>query len=215
MKLRKALNFSIIKRDMTTMPQADYRKATQAINFFAQKESGRVNKMKAIKLIYLADRYHLRKYGRPVTNDFYIAMKYGPVGSKVKDLAELSFALTVDEREYAEKYIDTKGYSAISKLDFDDEVFSETDLEALEFAYKHFGSYDEFKLADVTHDFPEWAKYEEQFSKRLSASEIMDYEDFFDDMNNKSNEAFAASSEDLASSKEVFNENRKIQDYLR
>ena len=46
----------------------DHEKATQAINFFARESGGQINKMKAIKLIYFAERYHLRKYGRPITN---------------------------------------------------------------------------------------------------------------------------------------------------
>src|ERR1700683_762715 len=47
------------------------RKATQALNYFAcLSASGapfaEINKMKALKLLFFADRYHLRKYGRPV-----------------------------------------------------------------------------------------------------------------------------------------------------
>jgi hypothetical protein len=67
-----------------------YKKATQAVNYFAQRSGGIINKMKAIKLIYFADRYHLRKYGRPITNDEYLAMDYGLVSSGVKDIAEMS-----------------------------------------------------------------------------------------------------------------------------
>lgn len=199
---------------MNKMPQADYRKAVQAINFFAQKEHGKINKMKAIKLIYLADRFHLRKYGRPVTNDFYIAMKFGPVGSKVKDLAELSFVLPEEEKNYAEKYIVTNGYNTESRTVIDEDVFSKTDLEALEFAYKNFGKHDKFKLAEITHDFPEWAKFNEQFKNRTTASEIMDYNDFFDDLENENNKFFSALSEDLASSKEIFNENLEMHGLL-
>ena len=43
-----------------------------------------------IKLIFFADRYHIRKYGRPITNDEYLAMDFGPVNSGVKDIAEMS-----------------------------------------------------------------------------------------------------------------------------
>lgn len=197
------------------MPQVNYRKAVQAINFFAQKEDGKINKMKAIKLIYLADRYHLRKYGRPVTNDFYLAMKLGPVGSRVKDLAELSLSLTDNERTYAEKYIGTSGYNTESREAVDEEVFSETDLDALEFAYKNFGKYEPFELADITHEFPEWAKYEERFRKKETASEIMKYGDFFDDLDNEYNKPFIAPAEDLAASKEIFIENSKVQEYLQ
>ena len=77
-----------------------HRKATQALNYFARQSSGRLNKLKALKLIYFADRYHLRTYGRPITNDRYLAMEYGPVASSCKDLAEMSEFLGKEEREY-------------------------------------------------------------------------------------------------------------------
>jgi uncharacterized phage-associated protein len=57
--------------------KADYEKCTQALNFFAQKAGGQINKMKALKLIFFADRYHVRKYGRLLTNDNYMAMEHG------------------------------------------------------------------------------------------------------------------------------------------
>ena len=66
----------------------DYRKSTQVLNFFANKQGGQINKMKALKLIFLADRYHIRKYGRLITNDVYVAMKHGPVPSTTKDISE-------------------------------------------------------------------------------------------------------------------------------
>ncbi len=75
----------------------DLKKAAQSLNCLAKKSGGRINKMKAIKLIYFADRYYLRKYGRPVANDEYVAMGYGPVGSKTKDIAEnTSFLDTIE-----------------------------------------------------------------------------------------------------------------------
>ena len=73
---------------MKMILEFDYKKATQAINYFTKKEGGQIEKLKLIKLVYLADRFHLRKYGRPIMNDTYLAMPLGPVGSSVKDIAE-------------------------------------------------------------------------------------------------------------------------------
>lgn len=39
-----------------------------------------------VKAIFLADRAHLNKFGRPITYDEYVAMKFGPVPSAVYDL---------------------------------------------------------------------------------------------------------------------------------
>lgn len=64
---------------MNTGYQFAYRKAAQALNYFAIQNGGEIEKLQALKLIYFADRYHLRKYGRPITNDQYWAMNFGPV----------------------------------------------------------------------------------------------------------------------------------------
>ena len=77
---------------MNTGFQFAYKKATQALNFFAIENGGEIEKLHALKLIFFADRYHLRKYGRPITNDQYWAMRLGPVPSGTKDLFELDSA---------------------------------------------------------------------------------------------------------------------------
>ena len=128
----------------------DYKKATQALNFLALKSHGRINKLKAIKLVYLADRYHLRKYGRPITNDEYFAMSYGPVNSGVKDICEMSTFLGPRESTYASQFLRVADqYHTESIENYDNSVFSETDIEALSFAWNKFGHYDEFQLAEM------------------------------------------------------------------
>src|SRR6266581_2187863 len=139
-----------------------HRKATQTLNFVARKSGGSINKMKALKLVYFADRYHLRKYGRPVVGDEYLAMNYGPVASGAKDLAEMSDFLGEEEARYAKRFI-RPAESAItyrSVADVDDKVLSESDREALEFAWKRFGRTAEFTLSKLTHRYPNWKKHE-------------------------------------------------------
>ena len=160
----------------------DYQKITQALNLLAQKcGRGTLNRMKAIKLLYLADRYHLRKYGRPLANDNYYAMERGVVGSVAKDITYDSDFLDDEARLYARKFIQPVGeHEYQSAADVDQKVFSETDLEALTFTISHFGSFDQWSLVDITHVFPEWKKYE-QIVKEPGSSVPIKYEDFFED----------------------------------
>jgi uncharacterized phage-associated protein len=158
----------------------DYRKATQALNFFARRLGGSVNKMKALKLIYFADRYHLRKFGRPITNDEYFAMSYGPVASGVKDIAEMVSFLGDQEREYAEQFIQVLDRYTIQSIgELETEVLSESDIEALHFALENFGQMDEFRLAEETHKYPDWNRH--QSSLKVQSRVRMSYEDFFQD----------------------------------
>ncbi|MBU4316224.1 MAG: SocA family protein [Proteobacteria bacterium] len=146
---------------------------------FAEKSGGQINKMKAIKLVFFADRHHLRKYGRPITNDEYYAMDFGPVPSGSKDIAELSEFLSGSEAKYASEYIEVVDrYRFKSKKPSDLKVLSESDLEALAFAWDKFSGLDKYELVDLTHKLPEWKKHENGLkdSSRLK----MNYEDFFE-----------------------------------
>jgi uncharacterized phage-associated protein len=160
-----------------------HRKATQALNCFARKAGGSINKMKALKLVYFADRYHLRKYGRPVVGDEYLAMNYGPVASGTKDLAEMSDFLGGEEERYAKRFIRPAG-SAItytSVHDVDEKVLSESDREALEFAWKRFGRTAEFALSKLTHRYPDWKKHEPALASKTVSRAPMNYRDFLED----------------------------------
>ena len=155
-----------------------HRKATQTLNFFARQASGRMNKLKALKLVFFADRYHLRLYGRPITNDRYIAMKYGPVASSCKDLAEMSDFLGENERLYAERFLAPVGHDYQSVAEVDRTEFSETDLEALTYVWNQYGDKDGFELADDTHLFPEWKRHEVRLSSPHESRVPMHYPDF-------------------------------------
>ena len=60
-------------------------KATQAAAFLLKANGGKMNYMKLIKLLYLADREALSRWERPITGDSYVSMDNGPVLSKVLD----------------------------------------------------------------------------------------------------------------------------------
>jgi uncharacterized phage-associated protein len=160
-----------------------HRKATQALNFFALKAGRSINKMKALKLVYFADRFHLRKYGRPVVGDEYLAMTYGPVASGTKDLAEMSDFLGEEEAHYAKRFIQPSesglAYSSVSELD--EKVFSESDKEALQFAWDRFGRVEKYALSQLTHLYPDWKKHEAALKSKVVTRVPMSYRDFLQD----------------------------------
>lgn len=200
---------------MIKMPETSFKKATQALNLLARKKDGRINKMKAIKLIYLADRLHLRKYGRLITGDIYWAMKLGPVGSRAKNIAELK-EVPDEVLAYAKKYIkptDAKKQSITSIKDPDLNVFSKSDLECLEAVYARFSDKDQFELAELTHQFPEWAKFKHEIMIKGKKRIKMSYDDFFADPKN-GDDFFAQRKSDLNQAKEYFDESRDVASYF-
>lgn len=159
-----------------------HRKATQALNVFARHSGGSVNKLKALKLVYFADRYHLRRYGRPVVGDEYLAMNYGPVPSGTKDLAEMTDFLAEDEASYAKAFLrPVDRYTLASEAPVEPQVFSASDREAIEWSWKHFGHLDGFALADMTHAYPDWKRHEEALKSKLISRAPMNYRDFLTD----------------------------------
>ncbi|MEI6588278.1 MAG: Panacea domain-containing protein [Candidatus Moraniibacteriota bacterium] len=198
---------------MSNLLETSYKKAVQTLNYLAEKKDGKINKMKAIKLIYFADRLHLRKYGRPIVGDMYWAMKLGPVGSYTKRVAELDVPENI--LDYAKKYIkpvDEKKQSFVSLKPTDTDVFSKTDIECLESVYSTFGDKDQFELAELSHEYPEWKKHEKELKagkKRVS----MNYNDFFAEAE-KADILFGQKKSDLSFAKESFGELQEVSAFF-
>ncbi len=188
----------------------NYKKAVQALNFLANKNGGTLNKMKAIKLIWLADRLHLRKFGRTITGDEYFALPNGPVPSGTRDVLESSDFLDDTASDYASEYIsavDRYNFKTLSSPNL--KVFSDTDIESLESIFTTFGQLDHFALSDLSHLFPEWKKHESALNKRLSSRFPINQADFFTNINEASG-LFNDSEESLSVSKQIFDETSNL-----
>ena len=80
----------------------DISKATDAACWLTQKEGGKINIMKLVKLLYLLDRASVAKRGVPVVGGAYYSMRNGPITSEVLDLINAGkLADETDEREEA------------------------------------------------------------------------------------------------------------------
>jgi uncharacterized phage-associated protein len=56
----------------------DQDKVMNALAFFSRKGVADLDQMKSSKLLFLADRAHLLRYGRTITGDTYVCMEHGP-----------------------------------------------------------------------------------------------------------------------------------------
>lgn len=86
-----------------------------------------------MKMIYLADKAHLGRYGRTITGDMYTAMSKGPVPERAYNLCKY----VRGDRERFDPMPDAKDYLGLVENNFDllsepdiDEL-SESDVEAL------------------------------------------------------------------------------------
>lgn len=125
---------------------------------------GPTDKLKIVKLLFLADKHHLLKYGRTITGDEYYAMKHGPAGSLAMDILNCNeFILDSKEREYVREFFSHDGNTF--KANEHDRIkynyLSETDIESLDYIITNFGNKGTFQLRDYTHKYPEWKQHEE------------------------------------------------------
>lgn len=161
----------------------DVRVIVQALYYISRKLNRKIDKVSAIKLLFFADRYHLRKYFKSITEDVYYAMEMGPVASGVKELISPNGYSDLDKNEkgYFDSYlrmVDVYTYEAV-KIDKDLNMLSETEIEALDFAIDNFGDKTYAQLINLTHKYPEWQKYREIIKKGYKR-ELIQNEDFFE-----------------------------------
>ncbi|MBV9497214.1 MAG: SocA family protein [Acidobacteria bacterium] len=136
----------------------DQEKLVNALAFFSKHGVAGLDRMKIAKLLFLADRIHLLRYGRPITGDRYVCMEHGPVASVTHDLVNARLSDDPDA-EIMNEYFDV-GRSRthpelIAKREPDLDVFSETDLEVLREVVESFGQKTAWQLRDLAHEYPE------------------------------------------------------------
>lgn len=190
----------------------NYKKAVQALVFFCQKEeSKKIDKIKALKLLFFAERFHLRKYNRMITNDSFWAMGMGPVASGTKDLIDSTNYGSDKGKDYAKRYIHKDAEHQLNcKNSFDPEVFSDSDIEALEFAWEKFGKYNYPEIIKITHKYPEWLKYSEKLKKEGTDRIPIEIYDFLEDPKTGVEICHNLSPEDKTALKEYLEERQSI-----
>lgn len=137
--------------------------------YYVLKKIKKADKIKLVKLIYLADKYHLIRYGRTITNDDYYAMENGPVGTTVKDVLSFDEFMSPKALKYASSLIEEtekNKFIAKSGVKNDFDMLSDTDKDALDFVIDQFGKMGKWKLRDYTHEYPEWKQYKDLFKNR-------------------------------------------------
>lgn len=135
------------------MTRFDQEKALQAVAVLLEYErSRRMNYMRLLKLLYIADRESLGETGRTITGDQPFAMERGPVLSHVYDLilGRASQAghwdLHVHKERYEVELRQEPGRGRLSRYEVN---------KLLEISERH-RDLDEWAMSELTHGFEEW-----------------------------------------------------------
>lgn len=129
----------------------DPEKATEAILFVADRARG--DMYATLKLLYLADKLHLHRYGRFLFGDEHYALPYGPVPQGAYDLVKYVRG-TSNDVEYppAREAFALEGNTIKTLRAVDTSVFSDSDEECLNEVLNQFGGANFHGLKRATHD---------------------------------------------------------------
>lgn len=155
----------------------DAEKSAAAIVFLAAQGIPDLTKGKICKLIFLADKHHLVRFGRTVSGDRICAMQNGPVPSAILNilnsiLSGLSSLQGVSlNRAFRNPHFEAERFD---RGDF----LSESDLEALSSVSETYGKKTFSELWRLTHDMP---AYKNAWADKPDSSNPMAFEDFFEE----------------------------------
>lgn len=157
----------------------------QALHYIVHNAGdGVMTQLYLLKTIYLADRYHLRKYGRTITGDEYCAYNYGPIATHVRDSIKADIRL---DANFTDAFVPLEPNS--TKTPFKSvsepcrESLSDSEIEALQVALSTFRKVGPNAIVEYTHQFPEWKNCE--LALRNAHCIDMNLEDFFDPVDEK------------------------------
>jgi uncharacterized phage-associated protein len=132
----------------------DEKKAAQIAAFFLHSGGSKLPLLSLMKLMYLAERTSLAKYGEPMIGDSLFSMEHGPVLSHTLDHMNGNLESTpggwdswVSDRADYELALKKK----ITDLKCDLSLLSDADLEILHEIWAKYGHLGKFELRDLTH----------------------------------------------------------------
>lgn len=187
----------------------DTKKIIQALAFLASRLEGKtLSSIKAFKLLWIADRCHLRENGRTITGDSYYALPKGMVPTDAKHLLDGETTLLHTPAGYFEEWIaknGSHGYKAVKNADLSE--FSQSDINVLERVIEVYGNKSGRELSELSHKYPEWKRYEYMLSDKNARNSFpIDMDLMFENCTEDSSVLFNQSPEVLEETKEIYHE---------
>jgi uncharacterized phage-associated protein len=145
----------------TKNPLFDERRTAEAAAYLLYRAGGRLSVLKLMKLLYLAERRCLERYGEPLTGDKLVSMPHGPVLSMTLEYIN---GMRLSAEDGWDSWISARSAHMVALADpsmirsSDDLThFSDVDLEVLQETWDTFGHLSGRDLERYTHDkLPEW-----------------------------------------------------------
>jgi hypothetical protein len=146
---------------------------------YIQRKTGADSKTDLIKYLFFADRVNIRRYFSSISQDYYYALKLGPIASETLDVLnkdEEYLNYPDDVLQLLEKIsIKDKQTRIIDEASLD--LLSKNEIESIDFVTNIFKK--DMPLIEFTHEYPEWKRYGILFKNKYISKVNINVEDFF------------------------------------
>lgn len=122
-------------------------KIGNAIIYFSEQIE-KLSKTKLLKLLYILDEISIKKSGIPVLNLKFKTWKFGPVSEDI--FIELSSEASL-LKPYFKKKVEGESLYILPATEFNDDEFSQNDIDLMDFVIKEFGNKTAKELIEYTH----------------------------------------------------------------
>jgi hypothetical protein len=134
----------------------DIRKTIAAVAFLMENEGGQLDMFLGLKMLYLADKDALIRWGKTITGDSFVSMPKGPVLSEVYNLFK-GVAPAADQKEWDAFFSERVNHSIHMLQPANKGLLSEREMQVLEEARKQINKFAPWEVARWLHDTcPEW-----------------------------------------------------------
>ena len=134
----------------------DIRKAMAAVAFLMEQEDGQLDMFLGLKMLYLADKEALIRWGKTITGDSFVSMPKGPVLTEIYNLFKGS-GPEEHQKEWDAHFSELVSHSIRLVQPVEVDLLSEREKEVLEDARKQINSFAPWAVARWLHDAcPEW-----------------------------------------------------------
>jgi uncharacterized phage-associated protein len=166
---RLAVVYAKQARTLVLQFKFDTQKKVQAAGILLKLECGRMDRIRLLKLLYIADREALAEQGSPIIGGRVAALDNGPLHCEVYDLikgehlAEAEWSAHFKNEGHAICMLNEPGRKKLSRY----EIAKLTEIS------ERFRSADTWDVVNQTHEFEEWKTSHVQGTSRQIPLEAM------------------------------------------
>lgn len=158
------------KLHMRIRYQFNSEAAVQVAAYLLQRLGGTSDKIKLMKLMYLADRNHFLECGFPITGDDQWALPYGPVPTASLNLLN---GMDDDRNAYVVRHVASNTRKFRLACDPGTSCLDTSAIKVLDTVLAQYGQMSTETLKNLTHKLPEYVECERANSSKLIPYEVI------------------------------------------